>query len=208
MKTFAITFILLFSGKAFAQTDTSKRLDQLKENVENSEKNYEQYKKNYEISAKNKVEAEKAIKQLKHLELELGKNDKTVAQNKAALEKMKQKILSFKKLEQAKIDAESQQIQEVQNVLRRLQANVDKRKLNMVAYDKKVGEIDKEKKDWEQQDKKMAEIKLKLAQKRKDAAKEKSKWQAKAKSYKTETGKWKVQAKSSKNIYRKMDNLN
>ncbi len=124
-------------------------------------------------------------------------NQGSIEKNKAALDKMKQKIASLKVAEQEKLKKEEAQIQEVKALLEKLESNKRTREMNMAAYDAKVQEIEKEKSDWDSQRQVASELTKVIDQKEAEATTEKAKWSSKKNEYHTEALKWYKQAEKS-----------
>lgn len=194
-------------GLASAETDVEAQLQRLKTNMENSQKNYEQYRKNLDVVSQNIKESEKAIQDLKKLKLDLSANSNKVEENKKALDKAKLQVLDLKAKEKLKLEQEGKQLAELEAVMKKLQGNMKQREINLATYDAKVGEIENEKMDWDNQKKSMAELDGKISEKEKLAQVERQKWQAKKSDYSKETAKWETTKKSSSENYAKYKRL-
>ena len=182
-------------------------MDQLKTNVDNSLHNYNEYKKNLDIAKDNKEQTSKAIDNLKQQKKDLGKSSQNVDKNKQAIEKMRLKIVEYKKNEQEKLNNDLAEIQKLKDVLFQLENNKKKREVNIAAYDKKLNEIEKEKQEWANQMKNLDELYKTIDQKITQIEKEQKEWDKKTSSYKEQAEKWKKEHKTAEALYERYDNL-
>lgn len=194
-------FIILSYTSVEAGTDVGQSLETLKTNMENSQTNFDQYEKNQKISARNAEETRKAMVELKKLEKSLIENSQNIDKNKAKLDQMKVKIQEYKKAEMMELEKEKNYIAEVQALLNKLQKNAQQREMNITAYDTKMQEIDKEKKDWDTQRGALADLKQEIASKYTQAQQENAKWSGKEKSYGDESTKWRKQSITARETY-------
>jgi chromosome segregation ATPase len=205
--TTAVAIAALIGSTAFAKTDTSKQVEKLKVNAENSEANYDQYKSNLEIVNKNIDQADGALKDIRKMKTQLVSNTQNVEKNKQALVKLEQELVKFKTQEQEKIKADEVQIAELKKTLEKLEANKKMREQNVLAYDAKTEEVKKERADWDTQVAQMASLQKQLAEKEQKASEEKNAWTAKRKDYEGEARKWQNQAASARETYSKYKKL-
>lgn len=182
-------------------------MDQLKTNVDNSLHNYNEYKKNLDIAKDNKEQTSKAIDNLKQQKKDLGKSSQNVDKNKQAIEKMRLKIVEYKKNEQEKLNNDLAEIQKLKDVLFQLENNKKKREVNIAAYDKKLNEIEKEKQEWANQMKNLDELYKTIDQKITQIEKEQKEGDKKTSSYKEQAEKWKKEHKTAEALYERYDNL-
>lgn len=199
--------IMAVSFSARAKTDTTKSIEQLEVNADNSEFNFKQYQDNLDIVNKNIDQSDKAIKDLRQMKSQLIKNTKNVDANKKALVKMEQDVQVMKKAEQVKLQKDEAQIAEVKKFLAGLEENKKKREENMLAYDKMLEQAKQEQIDWELQVKQMSTLMSDLETKEKKATEEKQSWTAKRRDYEGEAKKWEAQAANSRATYNKYKKL-
>lgn len=192
MKTaISISALLVFSWSVNADTNVEESRERLKTNVENSKHNYEQYQNNADIANKNHEATTQAIKMLKNQKKELLKTHVSIDENQKTLDNVKVQLGQLKKKEQAKITKEQATLKDFEKRLAELKKNLEKRQMNVAAYDKKIREIDTEKKDWEFQRQNMNSMVKQIDEKAVQAKKEKEVWAKKKKSYNAQAKKWK-----------------
>ncbi len=202
-----IAGLMLLTMKADAKTDVVGSLEQLKDNVSNSQSNLDQYKNNVDITSGNIKETTDAVKELRVQKAQLISNGQNVTKNKALLDQMKLKIEGFKAQENEKLKLEEAQIAEVRALLEKLEANKVQRQTNLAAYDQKVKEIEQEKADWDQQKNMMVSLLKDIDNKEKDALAERAKWIEKRAGYKTEATKWEQTNKLADQTYTRFKKL-
>lgn len=200
--------VLMAATAAFAKTDVQSTLQQLKVNEENAKANLKQYETNAEISNKNIGEVSEALKQIKTQRQQLVSNAQNLEKNRAMLDKMKMKLAEYKKDEQMQLAKEDSQIQQLRKVLEVLESNRMKREQNMLAYDQKMAEIEKEKADWDSQKNVFATLQAELDKKEKTAAAERARWVERRNGYKLEADKWSREARLAEETRVKFDRLN
>lgn len=208
MRTLKLAILaLILAPSAYGRTDVEGGLEQLRENTVNSKANYEQYKDNMEISSNNVVETTKAIKELRDQRKQLTLNQSNIEKNKAALDKMRVKLVGHKAAEQEKMKTEAAQIAEVRALLEKLETNKRQREMNLAAYEAKIQEIDKEKSEWDSQRKVASELTKDIDQKEREVLAEREKWIEKKKGYRSEAVKWHKQAQTAEQTETKFKKL-
>lgn len=207
MKKLILVPMLMVGTAAFAKTDVAATLQQLKVNEENAKHNLKQYESNMEISNKNINEVSEALKQIRAQRTQLMSNAQNLDKNRATLDKMKMKLQEYKKDEQAALVKEDAQIQQLRKVLEVLEANKAKREQNIATYDQKVGEVEREKMDWDSQKGVFTTLQAELDKKEKTALSERERWVEKRNGYKLEADKWGKEAKVAEETRVKFDKL-
>jgi chromosome segregation ATPase len=208
-KTFVIAALLLMPSFLFADDNVGAQLDKLKTNADNAEFNRKEYEKNLDIVDKNVKEIDKAMDGLKKNKEDVRKQIANSAENKKNLEKQKGQLNGLVTKEEKSIADEQKKIDALMAKINELKANQDKRSKNVAAYQEKVKEIDAEFADWDNQQKKIAELDGLIDKKTADAGKEKQAWLEKKRSYDIQVKKWKDEeakaSRESKN-YNKLNN--
>lgn len=210
MKALRLTASLLcflIAMPASARTDVKAALTQLKTNEDNAKANYKQYQENEEIASKNIVEVTAAIKQLRDQKTQLNGNASNLQKNLAILDKMKERLATYKQEEAAALKKEETQITQLKAMLEKLEANKVKREQNIETYTQKITEVDKEKADWAEQHQAFASIQKELDAKETKALAEREKWIEKRKGYRGEASKWEKEATVAEQQRVKFDKL-
>lgn len=195
------------SMSAYAKTDVTGALGQLKTNEDNAKSNLKQYEDNAEIASKNIVEVTAAIKALRDQKTQLTGSAANLNKNLAILEKMKERLQTFNKEEQAAMKKEETQIAQLKSQLEKLEANKAKREQNIASYGEKITEVDKEKTDWQEQHQAFASIQKELDVKEAKAMTEREKWIEKRKGYRGESAKWEKESQVAEQARVKFDKL-
>lgn len=203
----ALIAIMGLGAEAWARTDVKAAVEQLKTNESNAKGNQKQYEDNAEIASKNIVEVTSAIKQLREQKSQLNANANNLERNRAILDKMKEKLETFKSGEVEALKREGAQIAQLRSALEKLEANKVIREQNVETYTQKIVEVEQEKKDWNDQKETFASISKELDGKEKKALAEREKWIEKRKGYKTEAGKWAKEAQVAEQQRVKFDHL-
>ncbi len=199
----------LLSTAPLSQADTSAAggMGQLKTNSDNSEHNMKQYQANAQISQENVREISRAIIELDKTERQLMDNHANLEKNKEILKGVKEKISGFKSEEEEKMLAEKKQLEELLALVKKIQANQDRRQENIKAYELRMAEIDQEILDWDNQNRSMQQLKKQIAEKRIEAVKERSNWQSKRESYLAEAKKWQDELDSHRKTFQEYRHL-
>lgn len=204
MKSLLLSLLMTVAAESvYARTSTEGQIQKLKENAENSEHNYNQYQSNLEIVDRNIKQAGDAGKELDRLKGQLEKNVQNVDKNKQALTKLETDINGFKTAEKTRIAKDDEQIAQLKALLEKLEKNKKQRELNMLAYDKKLGEIQIERGLWDKQVEQMADLQKQIQQKKQLATTEKDGWSKKRKDYSGEAEKWKKESAEAKSQHQK-----
>lgn len=200
MKTLLIAIaLLLMPNFLHADDNVQSQLDKLKTNADNAEFNRKEYEKNLDIVEKNVKEIDKAMVGLKKNKEDVRKQIANSAENKKNLEKQKGQLNGLVAKEEKSLAEEQKKIDALMAKIEAIKANQDKRHKNVAAYQEKVKEIDAEFADWDNQQKKIAELDTLIDRKTADAGKEKQTWLEKKRSYDIQVKKWKdEEAKASR----------
>lgn len=186
-----LTILAGFSSAAISQKmDVPASLERLKENKENSLANLEQYKLNFEITTSNVREANEAIKELAAQRSALKKSAGEMEMNQKKLGELKASVLELKKGEERLLQDEVKKIEDLKQILARLEANKLLREQNLSSYDERVKEIEAEKLAWVEQNNKMGELLAEIEKKEALAKAEAAQWLEKRKHYRSESLKW------------------
>lgn len=206
-KHIAILPVLIWAFSAEAKTDVTGALEQVKANEVNAKSNKKQYEENVDIASKNIAEVTTAIKQLHDQKIQLVSNAQNLEKNRAIVEKMKEKLAEHSKEETALLKKEDAQIAQLKVTLEKLEANKKQREDNIVAYQQKIADVDKEKAEWDSQKQTFVQIQKELDTKEATAVTEREKWLQKRKGYQTEATKWEKESEVAEQNRVKFDKL-
>lgn len=204
MKTLARTLIValaLVAFEAHAKTDVQGKIQQLKDNKEASKQNLAQYEENLKVVNSNINEVEKALKLLKKQRESLVKQQQDTAKGKLTVDNSKKQLDGFLKAEQAKLDTELKQIEQLKQVLATLEANVEKRQLNIAQYQEKLMKVDGELGAWSERNQSIVELEQAIKAKEQQAQADQKRLAEKKAAYEAETSKWKKQVRVSERQY-------
>jgi chromosome segregation ATPase len=205
MKTMNLTLVLavalVVSGQAHARTDVSAKVQQLKENKEASKQNLVQYEENLKTVNSNIVETEKALRLLKKQRESLVKQQQDTAKGKLTVDASRKQIEGFMRAEQAKLDTELKQIEQLKQVLATLESNVEKRQVNIAQYQEKMSKVEGELGAWSERNQSIVELEQAIKAKEDQARADQKRLAEKKASYEAETSKWKKQVRLSERQY-------
>ncbi len=206
---FLLTFILIsISTVALAKSDTKSQVDRLESNSKNSEQNLEQYERNLATVEKNIAEVDKALANLKTQLEDVKVTEGDMKKNKEELDKAKAKYENLISKENEDIKKDQVAIDQLQKALHDAEERQRKRNEHILAYQKKIQEIEQEKGDWDQHTQMVGQLQKGILQKEASAQSEKKKWADKKQAYLVEVKKWKSQARNAKETYLKYKHLN
>jgi len=121
---------------------------------------------------------------------------------------MKLEIIGFKSNEEKTLNAKNLEINKLKELLDKLQKNAAQHQANILAYEKKLSEIEQEKMNWDTQKQQMNEIKTTIDRKVANIEKDRKNWSDKTAGYKKEMKKWKKEYNLADTTYKKYDKLN
>lgn len=202
LNTLAITCLVAVGfATAQAKTDVPGKIQQLKENAENSRVNLKQYEDNLKTVTTNLSETEKALKSIEKQKQALSKQTSESQKGRASLDVVKKQISGYLTAEKQKLDAEQKQIEEIKKTLAQLQANAQKRQENIAQYDDKMKKIDTEYASWTERNQSIVELEQALQAKEIQAREDNKRLVAKRASYEDEISKWRKQIRVSEREY-------
>lgn len=196
-----------FCTSLFAETGIQPKLDQLKQNAENSQKNLDQYEGNLKTVEKNIMEIDQAMITLGRQRQQIQKNIANVEKGRQELDLQKKSVDALITKEKVKIEKDQEQINQIKKRLAELEENKQRRELNIVSYQKKLDEIEQGHKDWQSQRDQVSSIESEIANKEKVAKEDRQKWTEKRDTYKGEVVKWKKEAKTNLTNYKRYKKL-
>lgn len=196
-----VAVVILYPAVSMAQVDIEKQMQVMKENVDNSTHNFERNKENMDTSAQNVKELSRILDDLSKYKLQGEKDLKVANDNLEELAKAKQTYEGFIKEEVDFIGLEQQNIEKLKELTRRILANIDQRKKNIMAYQSFVDKVDVKMKEWDVNQRKVASTLEVIDAKSQDTTNERSVWLDKTKLYKDEASNWAKQKKISEVNY-------
>jgi chromosome segregation ATPase len=210
MKTYTkltLLAVILFTQGAWAKTEISEALQQIKTNEDNAKGNKKQYQENESIASKNIVEVTAAIKALREQKSQLITNTQNLDRNRAILEKMQQKLQEYTQGETQALKKEDAQIAQLKTTLSKLETNKKQHEENLATYQQKINDVNTEKADWDSQKQATVQIAKDLDSKEAKALSEREKWIAKRKGYHDEAVKWDKESEIAEQHRVKFDKL-
>ncbi len=199
--------LVLVSTGASAKTDIKAKIEQLKENAENSKANLKQYEDNYGTVVANLKETERALKEIKKQKEALAKQTAETQKGKAGIDATKKQLTVLLNEENAKLETELKQIEELKKALAQLESNVEVRKRNIASYSEKMEKIDAEFASWSERNQSIIELEQALQAKEAQALADNKRLKEKKAHYEAEIAKWKKQVRVSEREYRNFANL-
>ncbi len=200
-KSLVIVALALFAVQAQGRTDVGGKIQQLKENKEASKQNLVQYEENLKTVNSNISETEKALRQLKKQRESLVKQQTDTKKGKLTVDASKKQLEGFMKAEQAKLDTELKQIEQLKVVLATLEANVEKRQVNLAQYQEKMSKVEGELGSWSERNQSIVELEQAIKAKEDQARVDQKRLAEKKATYEAETSKWKKQVRLSERQY-------
>jgi chromosome segregation ATPase len=200
--------LVMFSvSTAFARTNVTEKVQQLKDNVEASKVNLEQYEDNLKTVNVNLVEIEKALHALGAQKQSLAKQTSETAKGKMSVDQVKNQIDGYMKTEQAKLVAEQKQMDELKKTLALLEENSKKREANIAQYHEKMQKADSEIASWSDRNQSIVELEKALAEKEAQALADRKRLTEKKVTYEEEISKWRKQVRLSDRTYANFSKL-
>lgn len=211
MKKSTLTTVFLMSAMAaspaIAKTNVMEKVAQLRENQDASKENLKQYEDNLKTVDANLAATKKALKDLDMQKKALAKQTGDTAKGKQSVDKVKNELNGYMKTEQAKLDAERKQIEELKKTLATLEANAQQRAENLAQYQEKMDKVDSELASWGERNQSIIELEQALTQKQQLAEADHKRLTEKKASYENEVGKWKKQVRVSERTYENFSGL-
>lgn len=183
------------------KVDIEKQMETMKANVDNSTYNFEKNKENMDTAANNVKDLSDLLAELSKLKLQGEKDLKIANQNMEELAKAKQTYEGYIAEEANFIKEEQQNIEKLKELTRRVLTNMDKRKQNILAYQKFVDKVNQKLKEWDVNQRKVASTLEMIDSKSDTTTNERSIWLDKTKLYKDEASNWAKQKKISEVNY-------
>lgn len=196
-----VSCISIVSVTALAKTDLAGKIEQLKENAENSKVNLKQYEDNYGTVVSNLAETEKALRAIDRQKKALAKQTSDTAKGKVGIEATKKQLDGLIVDEKQKLDAEMKQIEELKKALAQIEDNVGKRQANLANYEEKMQKIDVEFASWSERNQSIIELEQALEAKEAQARADNKRLAEKKAHYEAEISKWKKQVRVSEREY-------
>jgi chromosome segregation ATPase len=189
--------IVIFALQASAKTNVDAKVEQLKENTQNSKTNLKQYEDNLKIVEENLAENQKAIKALQVQRTGLQKQSQETAKGKVGVESAKKQLTGYIANEQRSLETEKKQIADIERTLAQLKANAATREQNIAEYNAKLSNIDGEMAAWADKNQSITELEKEITAKEKQAIADQAALRAKKSTYEDEIVKWKKQVRVS-----------
>jgi chromosome segregation ATPase len=204
--TLVLTLVLL-SSMAFAKTNVSEKVEQLKDNSENSKINLAQYEENLKVVEQNLRDTDKAIHQLAEQKVALKKQIGESAKGAGGIDASKKQVNSYILSETQKLELEKKQIAELKKTLEQLEANQVKREENIAAYREKMKSVDSESASLAERNQSIQELGKSIEEKQNQAFADRQKLMEKKATYEQEIAKWKKEVRVSEREYANYKNL-
>jgi chromosome segregation ATPase len=194
----AVTVVALAApGVVNAKTDVRAKVEQLKENAENSRVNLKQYEENLKIVNSNLDVTEKAVRDLERQKEALARQTAESKKDKATVGGAKKQLETLLIGEQQKLAIEQKQIEELKKALAQAETNALKRQQNVDHYQEKLKNVDGEMASWSERNQSIIELEQALQSKNSHAKAERKKLSEKKVNYEDEVSKWRKQVRVS-----------
>jgi chromosome segregation ATPase len=205
--TVMVAAVAMIASQAFARTDIPAKIQQLKDNSENSKVNLKQYEDNLKTVNANLAEADKALKQLDRQKLALTRQTGETAKGKQGVDVAKKQLEGYMKTEQMKLEQEKQQMDAIKKTLAQLEENAKMREANIAQYQEKMTKVDTELAAWSERNQSIVELEQAIKAKEDEAKTDQKHLSEKKVSYEEEISKWRKQVRVSSRQFENFSKL-
>jgi chromosome segregation ATPase len=179
----------------------SKGLEKIKTNLENAKKNKSEYDKNLELVKSNVIEVQKAkeatLAQKKMVTSEITKNNESLKK----IQNQERDITAYIAKEGDKINVETKQIEQLQNLITQIKKNQEQRNAIIADYQAQLGAASSNKKAWKEREDQLKAQENKTATALRGIASEESSWIGKKKKYESEVKRWSAETEKQQKIH-------
>ncbi len=189
--------LILYSQSSLANVNIQNKIQQVKSNISVSEKNKRQYEQSYKTTLANLNTIQKSLENLEKVQGLALKDKKIIEANKQKYNQLMAEYKKFSSEEEAYLQQEEKLAESLKSQLKQVYLNIQKRKMNIKAYNKVVAEADQRSKSWQKKSRDIASVVNQAESSKKRLLNEGNDWTKKQKIYKSEMQKWDKQKKTS-----------